>query len=111
LFFCLAFSGCPNGGGSSGGCEVVTLGNSRVRIENDLSTGVEAFFPDIALSALIRPGKCEIFGMPAGSREVELTQCTFVSDSNCNNFGATVMIPLPLVQGEERVISVIPSMF
>ncbi|MCP3979159.1 MAG: hypothetical protein GY716_07480 [bacterium] len=99
------------GGDSDGRCEQVTLGNSDAKIENNLDTGVEADFPDIAFQALIRPGKCEIFGMPAGSREVELTQCTFVADDQCNTFGPTVEIDLPLSEGETITIDVHSGLF
>jgi len=97
--------------GNSGDCERVTQGESDVVIRNMLSTGVEAFFQDIALGALIQPGKCEKFGMPAGSREVELTQCNFVADDNCVHFGPSVEINLPLDPGEEVEIDVTSSLF
>ena len=111
LFASVVLCGCSSVDDVLDGCERVTQGESDVIIENHLGTGVEAYFEDIAFSALIRPGKCEIFGMPAGSREVELTQCDFVADDTCNPFGPTVTIDLPLAVGEERTIDVTSGLF
>lgn len=111
LIALLVLCGCNSTDDIFDNCERVTSGESDVVIQNQLGTGVEAFFEDIAFSALIQPGKCETFGMPSGSREVELTQCNFVADDTCDPFGQTVSIDLPLAVGEERRIDVTASLF
>jgi len=97
------------GGGSSGSssCERGTAladGYGDIEIHNDLSTGVEAFFPEMAFAALIRPGKCEIFGVPDGNRDIELTQCNFASDDECNTFGITEDLTITVEEGGKEVV-------
>lgn len=107
--FLIALWGCDSGGGGDGesACERVTAlagGYGDIEIHNNLDTGVEAFFPELAFAALIRPGKCEIYGVPDGSRDLELTQCNFASDDECNNFGNTQFLAIEVAEGEKDVI-------
>ena len=107
--FVLSCDGSSGDGGGGGNCERVTAlaeGYGDIEIHNDLNSGVSAFFPELAFEALIRPGKCEIYGVPDGSRELELTQCDFASDSECNAFGNTQFLTIPVEEGGKEVIFV-----
>ena len=99
----------PPGGGSS--CELVTQGESFLKVTNNLSTGLEVFFEQFAFGALMRPGVCEIFGMPSGSVKVELTQCTFASDSECALFGSTITKLFSIGKGETQDLVVTADTF
>ena len=79
-------------------------GYGDIEIHNDLETGLDAFFPELAFGALIRPGKCEIYGVPDGSRDLELTQCNFVSDEQCDLFGDMQDLTIEVETGGKDII-------
>jgi len=102
--------GTGGGGGDGGGdsaCERVTglaEGYGDIEIHNDLETGLEAFFPELAFGALIRPHVCEIYGVPSGSRDLELEQCNFTSDEECDIFGPKQELIIEVEEGGKKKI-------
>jgi hypothetical protein len=104
-------SGCGGSDGddgAGGSCERVTgraAGYGDIEIRNDLDTGVSAYFPELAFEALIRPDKCEVFGVPSGTRSLEFTQCNFVADDDCVAFGGVVNIAVDVVADETDVVT------
>lgn len=104
---CIVGTGDSGGGGGDGGCERVTAlaeGYGDIEIHNDLENGLEAFFPELAFGALIRPDKCEIYGVPDGFRDLELTQCNFASDDECTPFGDMQDLTIEVETGGKEVI-------
>jgi len=102
-------SGGGGGGNGDGGsdCERVTAlaeGCGDIEIHNDLDTGLEAFFPELAFGALIRPNVCEIYGVPSGSRDLELEQCNFTSDEECDIFGPKQELIIEVEEGGKKII-------
>lgn len=100
---------CSSGGGSGEYCERVTdkaVGYGDIEIRNDLGTGVSAFFPEFPFEALVRPDKCEIYGVPSGNRSLELTQCNFQSDNVCVTFGAAVNIAVGVEPDATEVVQI-----
>ena len=59
---------------SVGDCELVTQGESYMKIVNTCGSQIDMFLEDFAFGALINNDKCEIFGMPEGSWSVEITK-------------------------------------
>ena len=93
------------------GCEVVTAGPSSVIIYNDLSTGLEVDFVGFAFAALIRPGVCEEFGLPAGTVVLEITQCNFDAANECEKFGSTITRSITLDAGEAFTLRIDEDFF
>jgi hypothetical protein len=82
------------------GCEVVTAGDTRLQITNATGNGLTVSFDDFPFQALMRSGACEIFGVPSLTANISITQCTFVSDDNCQEFGASIARSIALTRGE-----------
>lgn len=104
LSTCVAGCGSSDGGG---GCERVTGladGYGDIEIHNDLGDGANVFFPEIAFGAFMKQGVCEIYGVPNGYREVEITQCTEISESDCENYGPTEYLEIYVEPGGVEVI-------
>ena len=113
--------GSSGGSGSSGGgCEQVSAGNTSVSVRNNLSSGVEAYFPQLAFGPDMASGECNIVGfdMPGSTASidlrVELTQCSnSSSNTDCTGkkFGATKVQTVHLAKGDAGSITVNASLF
>jgi hypothetical protein len=106
-------TGCGGSGGGGGtGCELVTEGESFLKMTNHLNTGLRVYLEQFAFGADMRPGVCEIYGMPAGSVSVELTQCNLSDDGGCPDlFGPTRTISFSVAEGETHDIVVTADLF
>ena len=74
--FLIAGTGCQKEG-SSGFCETVVNANGPgyLKVINNCGTAVEVYLGNfIPVGAEIRDGACEIYGLPAKTREVEYTR-------------------------------------
>lgn len=76
LVMSLSFPSCSDDPAepSAGDCELVTQGESYMKIVNTCGSQIDMFLEDFAFGALINNDKCEIFGMPEGSWSVEITK-------------------------------------
>ncbi len=73
--FLLLVLGCSGGPSNpEDNCELVTQGNSFLQIVNTSGGEIDVNFIGFAFGALINNDKCEIFGMPAGDRAVDITK-------------------------------------
>ena len=114
----LSGMGLSRGGGDPN-CEVVFPGPSFLQVINALGTNTGGLDVEIAfLEALVRPGACELYGLPAGTYTVDITQCEFsaadvaVGDfSDCTEIGATRSVTFTVSSGDTHTIEVTPSFF
>lgn len=124
LAVALQLVSCGGGGssdsGSGGGCEQVSAGNTSVSVQNKLSSGVEAYFPQLAFGPDMASGECNIVGfdMPGSTTSidlrVELTQCSNSSgntDCTGKKFGPTKVQTVHLAKGDSGTIAVNASLF
>lgn len=73
LSFCFILPGCgDNPADPEENCELVTQGNSFLKVVNTSGSDIDVFFIGFAFEALINNDKCEIFGLPAGNRSVDV---------------------------------------
>ena len=111
---------CGGGGSSSaGGCEQVSAGGTSLAVHNNLSSGLEAYFPQLAFGADMASGECNVVGFEPGNvtsiaLRVELTQCAnSSSNTDCagKKFGATKVQTVQITKGEAGTLTVNPSLF
>jgi hypothetical protein len=113
----LASCGGGGDGGSSGGCELVTDGPSKLTIRNNLPTGVEAYLPQFAFAADMYSGECVVIGLDPGTTtfiRVELTQCNnSFSNSDCTGrlVPPTRAVTVNLPEGGAATLEVNASLF
>jgi hypothetical protein len=107
----------PDGPGSSN-CERVSAGSTSVIVSNQLGTGLEAFFPELAFGANLAAGECNIVGFDFAGTEVtihiELTQCSNTpGDTSCEGrtVGSTQTKTLHLSRGDSQTVVVTPATF
>jgi hypothetical protein len=116
LAVCIVATGC--GGGASGSCERISNGSSSIEVHNELSSGLEVYFPQFAFSSDMFPGKCDIVGLEYSADtlavQVQLRQCNnSKSDSDCagNYFGATKTRTIQLNRGDTVLLIIDASVF
>lgn len=95
----------------SSGCEVVTAGDTRIQITNATGSGLEADFTDFAFAAFMRPGACEIFGVPRVDVNLDFTLCNFVADNDCQPTSQTVSRSFTLTRDETLAVRIDQSLF
>ena len=86
----------PTGSGG-GDCELVTQGESYLKIVNDSGGEIDVFFNGFAFESLIRSDVCEIYGMPSGNRSVDVTK---------RPYGPTRRVGFALTIGETYLLTV-----
>jgi hypothetical protein len=109
----------PPGGDPT--CEVVSQGQSFLQIVNALESanaGLDVVFKDFPFEAIMRPGACELFGLPPGTFTVEITQCVFSADevargdfSDCMLVGSSESRTFSVEVGETYTLRVTESFF
>jgi hypothetical protein len=119
----LCLTACGGGGGDGGGgggssaCERVSAGPTDIVIRNQLSTGVRAFFSELAFGSDMLAGECNTVGFDAGNRptiRLELQQCSNVpTNSDCTGllFGPTRTVNVPVTPGNSHNVVVDAATF
>jgi hypothetical protein len=117
----LSLTACGGGGGGGGGassaCERVSAGPTDIVIRNQLSTGVRAFFSELAFGSDMLAGECNTVGFDAGNRptiRLELQQCSNVpTNSDCTGllFGPTRTVNVPVTPGNSYSVVVDAATF
>ena len=94
-------------------CDTVAnaQGPAYLKVVNRLDTGLEWRVDAYAFGGLMQPDTCNIFGVQSGEYMVDLDQCTFSSDSECNFFGTTKSLYFSVEDGETYTINVDKSFF
>jgi hypothetical protein len=109
--------GDGGGGGASSACERVSAGPTDIVIRNQLSTGVRAFFSELAFGSDMLAGECNTVGFDAGNRptiRLELQQCSNVpTNSDCTGllFGPTRTVNVPVTPGNSHSVVVDAATF
>jgi hypothetical protein len=93
-------------GPSGSNCEVVAGGDTRLQITNATGTGLTVDFDGFAFVALMRPGACEIYGLPTLTANLLLNRCTFTADNECQRTSQIVSRSIPLTRDETTAIVV-----
>jgi hypothetical protein len=112
-----ACGGGGGGGGASSACERVSAGPTDIVIRNQLSTGVRAFFSELAFGSDMLAGECNTVGFDAGNRptiRLELQQCSNVpTNSDCTGllFGPTRTVNVPVTPGNSHNVVVDAATF
>lgn len=106
------------GGGASSACERVSAGPTDIVIRNQLSTGVRAFFSELAFGSDMLAGECNTVGFDTRGRSlaigVELQQCSNVlANSQCDGllFGPTRTVSVLVTPGNSYSVVVDAATF
>lgn len=105
LLHCLVLLVLSCAGGPSNpedNCELVTQGISFLQIVNTSGDEIDVNFIGFAFGALITNDKCEIFGMPAGARAVDVKK---------SPDGPTTRVPFSIAVGETFTLRVTKDFF
>lgn len=106
------------GGGNSSACERVSAGPTDIVVHNQLSTGVRAFFGELAFGSDMLAGECNTVGFDTLGRSmairVELQQCSNVlANSLCDGllFGPTRTVSVLVTPGNAYSVVVDAATF
>lgn len=115
LFLFISVSCAGDGGGGTVVCDIVPSLNpeSRLEINNTLSTGMQVVWPISNGTARysLRPSECFAFELPSGEWSFDVTQCDIGSEGCAQLFGNTVAEFVVLATGETVRLDIDVSYF